>query len=81
MGIQIKQTILEWDYFEIYENVFSLMQLCTGKPMHIIFLQEKEICYSQALREEGSVYCLLDSGFLEWQKPNYITCELESRPE
>ena len=70
MGIQIKQTSLEWDYFEIYENVFSLMQLCTGKPMHIIFLQEKEICYSQALREEGSVYCLLDSlGFWNGRSP------------
>ena len=33
---------------------------------------------------EGRGWCLLFIGhsrFLEWQKPNYITSELESRPE
>ena len=34
MGIQIKQTSLEWDYFEIYENVFSLISLCNEPPVN-----------------------------------------------
>lgn len=38
--------------------------------MYIIFLQEKEICNSQGLREEGSVYCLLGTlGFWNGRSP------------